>query len=98
MQLEIGRGAPVLKSLALPAGQPMVVSRSNPEMKRAIRAIIGGAVLLAGLSMLVLPGPALIFIPLGLGILATDFAWARAAMKKVRKLIRRPTKPEVNPR
>ena len=42
-------------------------------MRRIVRAIIGSIVLLAGLVMLVLPGPALIVIPLGLAILAVDF-------------------------
>ena len=40
--------------------------------------------LLAGLVMLVLPGPALIVIPLGLAILAIDFHWARTVMQKAR--------------
>jgi tellurite resistance protein TerC len=53
-------------------------------MKRILRAIIGSIVLLAGLVMLVLPGPALIVIPLGLAILAIDFRWARTVMQKAR--------------
>ena len=39
--------------------------------------------LLGGLMMLVLPGPALIVIPLGLAILAIDFPWARAVVQKL---------------
>ncbi len=39
-------------------------------------ALIGGAVLLAGIAMIVLPGPAIIAIPAGLGILAIEFEWA----------------------
>jgi len=53
-------------------------------MRRIVRAIIGSIVLLAGLVMLVLPGPALIVIPLGLAILAVDFPWAKAVMQKAR--------------
>jgi hypothetical protein len=40
-------------------------------------AILGSAVTLVGVAMLVLPGPAIVVIPLGLGILATQFVWAR---------------------
>jgi len=51
-------------------------------MRRIVRAIIGSIVLLAGLVMLVLPGPAVIIISLGLAILAVDFPWAKAVMQK----------------
>lgn len=53
-------------------------------MRRIVRTIIGSILLLTGLAMLVLPGPALIVIPLGLAILAIDFPWARAVMQKAR--------------
>jgi tellurite resistance protein TerC len=46
-------------------------------MKKILIAIIGGTVLLIGLIMVVTPGPAIIVIPIGLAILATEFAWAR---------------------
>ena len=34
--------------------------------------------------MIVLPGPAIIVIPLGIAILALEFAWARRWLNKVR--------------
>jgi tellurite resistance protein TerC len=34
-------------------------------------------VLLIGIAMIVLPGPAIVVIPIGLAILATEYAWAR---------------------
>ncbi len=40
-------------------------------------AVVGGTVVLLGLVMVVAPGPALLVVPLGLGILAAEFAWAR---------------------
>jgi tellurite resistance protein TerC len=39
--------------------------------------IMGGTVLLIGVAMIILPGPAVVVIPVGLAILATEFAWAR---------------------
>ena len=45
--------------------------------RRVMIAVIGGTVVLAGVIMLVTPGPGLIVIPLGLAILAVEFAWAR---------------------
>ena len=40
-------------------------------------AIAGFTVLVVGIAMIVLPGPAFIVIPAGLGILALEFAWAK---------------------
>jgi tellurite resistance protein TerC len=34
--------------------------------------------------MVVLPGPAIVVIPLGLGVLAIEFAWARHWLRKLR--------------
>jgi tellurite resistance protein TerC len=53
-------------------------------MKRVARMVMGGTLLVVGVAMLVLPGPAFIMIPLGLTILAVDFPWARALMRKAR--------------
>jgi tellurite resistance protein TerC len=40
-------------------------------------ADLGGALLIAGLAMFVLPGPAFVVIPAALAILAVEFLWAR---------------------
>ncbi len=54
------------------------------QAKRLIIAIIGFTVLGIGVALIVLPGPAFIVIPIGLGILATEFIWARILLKKVK--------------
>jgi uncharacterized protein (TIGR02611 family) len=43
---------------------------------RIAYALAGITVLVAGIAMLALPGPALIVIPLGLAMLSLEFAWA----------------------
>lgn len=45
--------------------------------RRVVVFVFGMTVLLTGIAMIVLPGPAFIVIPLGLAILATEFVWAR---------------------
>jgi uncharacterized protein (TIGR02611 family) len=60
---------------------------SVKKLKRLIVAVIGITVLIIGIAMLVLPGPAIVVIPLALGILATEFAWARRALQMVRERI-----------
>ena len=56
-------------------------------LRKLIIAIIGGTILLIGIALLVLPGPAFVVIPVGLAILATEFAWARRAVKKARPMV-----------
>lgn len=58
------------------------------QARRLVIGVIGSTVLLIGLAMLVLPGPAVIVIPAGLGILATEFVWARNLLKSVRERLR----------
>jgi hypothetical protein len=45
-------------------------------------AAFGFLITLTGLLMLVLPGPALVVIPLGLAVLALEFAWAERALHR----------------
>ena len=44
----------------------------------------GSALLRFARQMIVLPGPAFVVIPLGLGILAVEFRWARRLLDRVR--------------
>ena len=58
-------------------------------MKRFFNALIGGTVLLIGLALLVLPGPGLLVIAGGLAILATEFIWARRALRRAKGAVAR---------
>lgn len=53
-------------------------------LRRCAVALVGGSVVLVGICMLVLPGPAIVVIPAGLAILGLEFAWARLWLRKVR--------------
>ena len=61
----------------------------SPGVRRWLIGIFGGTVLLIGIALIVLPGPAFIVIPLGLAILASEFAWARRYLDKARGLIKK---------
>jgi tellurite resistance protein TerC len=56
-------------------------------LRRIVVAVIGGTILLIGIALIVLPGPAFVVIPLGLVILASEFAWARSLLRRGRELI-----------
>ena len=49
--------------------------------KRVGVTIAGFAVVLAGLAMLLLPGPGIVVIIAGLAILATEYVWAQRLLK-----------------
>ncbi len=63
----------------------------HKPVKRNLRRIfvtIGGSIVLAaGVAMIFLPGPALIVIPAGFAILATEFEWARRARDRTVKML-----------
>ena len=53
--------------------------------KRLIVFVIGSTVLLFGIILVFIPGSAIIVIPIGLAVLATEFAWARVLLKHVKE-------------
>jgi tellurite resistance protein TerC len=55
-------------------------------VRRVIVSVVGVTVVLIGIALLVLPGPAFVVIPVGLAILATEYAWARRLLRKVRQI------------
>lgn len=60
------------------------MSYTYKTARRIVVAIVGGTVLLAGVAMIVLPGPATVVIPAGLAILAIEFAWARRWLRRIK--------------
>ncbi|HEX7654228.1 MAG TPA: PGPGW domain-containing protein [Verrucomicrobiae bacterium] len=58
-------------------------------MKRFLIAIVGGTVLLVGAALLFLPGPGLPLVAAGFAILATEYVWARRALRRSKGTIAR---------
>ena len=56
-------------------------------LRRVMVGVIGGTILLIGIALIVLPGPAFIVIPLGLLVLASEFEWARRLLRRGRAMI-----------
>jgi uncharacterized protein (TIGR02611 family) len=53
--------------------------------KRIAVTVAGFAVLLAGIALLVLPGPGWLLIFIGLAILATEYVWAERLLKTAKR-------------
>jgi len=58
-----------------------------PGIRRPLVAVVGTTILLLGVALIFLPGPAFLVIPLGLAVLATEFVWARRLLKKAKRLL-----------
>jgi uncharacterized protein (TIGR02611 family) len=57
--------------------------RERHRLYRIAFAIVGFLVLLAGVVMLVTPGPGIPVLVLGLGMLALEFAWAERWLERI---------------
>ena len=54
------------------------------HFRRLAIAVVGIAIVGAGLALLVLPGPGVLVILAGLAVLATEFAWAERTLERAR--------------
>ncbi|MBC6467248.1 TIGR02611 family protein [Actinomadura alba] len=59
---------------------------------------VGATVLVAGLVMMVTPGPGWVAIFVGLAILATEFAWAQTALHKAKQAAAKAKEKALDPR
>jgi uncharacterized protein (TIGR02611 family) len=56
--------------------------RERTVLFRIVFALTGFVVVLGGILLLVLPGPGLLVMAIGLGMLALEFAWAERALER----------------
>ena len=65
--------------------QGRMILRTVEQVRRVFLIIAGFTLLLAGVVMLVTPGPGMLVIFLGLGLLAAEFVWARRLMDRMKR-------------
>lgn len=56
-------------------------------LKKLIIFLVGISIVLIGCILFFSPFPAIIIIPLGLALLATEFIWAKKLLKKFRETV-----------
>lgn len=61
-----------------------VVRFAFRSSKRIAVTVVGGALVLAGVAMLVLPGPGILVVVAGFAVLGTEYAWAAHALDRTR--------------
>ena len=54
------------------------------RVRTVLVAVLGGLLTLAGIALLVLPGPGFVLVAAGLAVLATEFEWARKPLDYAR--------------
>ncbi len=65
-----------------------MLTKTLMQIKRIVILIIGCSVILIGIAMIVLPGPAIVVIPIGIGILATEFVWAGKVLNIIKQRLK----------
>lgn len=61
-----------------------VVRFAFRSSKRIAVTVVGGFLVLAGMAMLVLPGPGILVVVAGFAVLGTEYAWAAHALDRTR--------------
>jgi hypothetical protein len=89
--LAVARRTSVTVQNAVPAEVGRYARITVRQARRVVVVTVGSTLLLLGLAMVVLPGPAFVIIPLGLGVLAIEFAWARRWLVRIRQTARQLT-------
>jgi len=54
------------------------------KVRQIIVLVVGMTIIIIGLAMIALPGPATIVIPAGLAVLAIEFTWARKWLNRIK--------------
>jgi uncharacterized protein (TIGR02611 family) len=62
-----------------------MIVRTVEQVRRGFRIIAGFTLLLAGIVMIITPGPGWLVIFLGLSLLAAEFIWARRLMDRMKR-------------
>jgi uncharacterized protein (TIGR02611 family) len=58
--------------------------KTMQQAKRVARICFGFLLIALGIVMVVTPGPGWLFVILGLGVLAAEFAWARHLLTRLK--------------
>lgn len=57
--------------------------------KKMIITLIGGLLVFMGVVFVIVPGPAVLFLPAGLALLSLEYPWAKLWLKKCQRLMRK---------
>jgi tellurite resistance protein TerC len=67
------------------------------QARRVVICVVGFTLLILGVLMTVLPGPAFVVIPAGLAVLALEFTWAAFLLEHAKRFARKMTNGRSEP-
>lgn len=59
------------------------------KIRKIIISIVGSILLIIGIIMIIVPGPAYLIIPAGLGMLGTEYQWAKRMHEKIKGILKK---------
>ena len=62
------------------------------KIRKITLTVIGGILAFLGLLFILVPGPAFLFLPIGLAILSLEYDWARDYLKRCQRWMRKGAK------
>mgnify|MGYP000734168311 CR=1 FL=1 len=58
-------------------------------IKRLMLTVLGGILLVMGVVFILLPGPAILFLPIGLALLSLEFNWAKRGLRHCQRWMKK---------
>jgi uncharacterized protein (TIGR02611 family) len=68
------------------------MQKTKKRLRKIIIAVLGFTVLIVGILLIVTPGPAILVIPAGLTILASEFPWAEKLLARIKSKLKKTKK------
>lgn len=62
-----------------------MIVKTIQQAKRFFKILVGFTLLVAGILMVVTPGPGILTIAIALGVLAAEFVWARRLLDRLKE-------------
>ncbi|MEW6984065.1 PGPGW domain-containing protein [Colwelliaceae bacterium 6471] len=59
------------------------------SVKKLILTLTGGLLVILGVIFILIPGPAILFLPLGLALLSLEYPWAKKCLRNCQRWMRK---------
>lgn len=81
---QAGGGSSTTERLSISARVRAAIGFLPGPVRWIVVAVVGGSLIIAGIAMLVLPGPGLLTVFAGVAVLAAEFTWAEILLRRMK--------------
>ena len=79
---------PQVMKMELPSGLQLPLLEKLPGLARKVVVlVVGSTIVLLGVILIFLPGPAFLVIPLGIAVLAGEYVWAKRWLGRIQQMV-----------